>query len=75
MAAYGGYAFFKHRIADYLFLRSMFVFFDFEQPILQFFAEYTAMMGLWICVSYYVGKMLARRTKRHAVIDDGKSAE
>ena len=27
-------------------MQSMFVFFDMEQPLIQFFAEYLAMMGL-----------------------------
>lgn len=56
VAAYGVYAFCKHRMADYLFLRSMFVFFDFEQPPLQFFAEHLAMMVLWAAISYYLGR-------------------
>ena len=61
IAAYGVFAFVKHRIADYLFLRSMFVFFDFEQPLPQFFAEYIAMMGLWIFLAYYTGTLLQKR--------------
>ena len=44
IAVYGGYAFWKHHIADYLFLRSMFVFFDYEQPPMQFLTEYLTMM-------------------------------
>lgn len=44
IAVYSGYAFWKHHIADYLFLRSMFVFFDYEQPPMQFLTEYLTMM-------------------------------
>lgn len=62
IAVYGGYAFGKHRIAYYLFLRSMFVFLDYEQPPMQFLAEYLAMMGLWIFFAYYTGKLLQKRT-------------
>lgn len=47
----GIYAFVKHKIADYLFLKSQFVFFDLQQPIVLFFTEYIAMMGLCICLS------------------------
>lgn len=61
-AAYGVYAFWKHRIADYLFLRSMFVFFDYEQPPMQFLAEYLAMMGLWMFCAHYIGRLLQKRT-------------
>lgn len=61
IAVYGGYAFGKHRIADYLFLKSMFVFFDYEQPPMQFLAEYLAMMGLWMIFAYYTSKLLQKR--------------
>lgn len=49
----GIYSFVKNNIADYLFLKNQFVFFDLEQPLVLFFAEYVAMMGLWICLGYY----------------------
>ena len=61
IAAYGASAFVKHRIADYLFLRRTFVFFDFGQPLPQFFAEYLAMMGLWIFLAYNTGRLLQKR--------------
>ena len=60
ICGFGVYAFFKHNIADYLFLRSEFVFFDMEQPLALFFGEYFAMMTLWACVSYYVSKLLQK---------------
>lgn len=61
ICVFGVYAFFKNHIADYLFLRSQFVFFDMEQPLILFFAEYVAMMGLWICLAYYGAKLLQKR--------------
>lgn len=61
LAAYGIYAFVKHRLVDYLFLRTMFVFFDYQQPPLQFLAEYLAMMGLWIFLAHYGSKLLKRK--------------
>lgn len=63
ISVYGVYVFFEHRISDYLFLRSIFVFFDFEQPPIQFFAEYIAMMGLWICVAYYLSLAVRKLTR------------
>ena len=54
----------KHRIADYLFVRSQFVFFDMEQPLWQFFGEYLAMMGLWVCIAYYAARALRSRSGR-----------
>ncbi len=46
-------AFLKNDLASYLFVKSQLVFFDMEQPLILFFAEYIAMMGLWACVTYY----------------------
>lgn len=60
---YGVYAFFKHQIAGYLFLRSHFVFFDYEQPPVLYFLDLLAMTGLWIALSYYLGKALQSRTR------------
>ena len=61
ISGYGVYAFFKHRIADYLFLRSHFVFFDYDQPPILYFLDLLAMMGLWIALSYCLGKALRSR--------------
>lgn len=61
VSVYGIYGFVKQRIADYLFLQTQFVFFDFEQQLLLFFAEYIAMMGLWTCIAYYVTILLQKR--------------
>lgn len=61
ISGYGVYAFFKHRVADYLFLRSHFVFFDYEQPPILYFMDLLAMMGLWIALSYCLGKALRSR--------------
>ena len=64
LAGFGVYAFWKNQIADYLFLKSQFVFFDFSQPPAQFFAEYLAMMGLFAAVSYYLGRALQKSKKK-----------
>lgn len=60
IAAYGIYSFIKHDIATYMFLRSRFVFFDFEQSVFSFFAEYLAMMGLFVFIAYYATKLIQR---------------
>ena len=64
LAGFGVYAFWKNQIADYLFLKSQFVFFDFSQPPAQFFVEYLAMMGLFAAVSYYLGRALQKSKKK-----------
>lgn len=51
-------AFIKHNLMSYLFLKNQFVFFDMEQPLISFLAEYLAMMGLWVCAGYYISQGL-----------------
>lgn len=58
IAGYGIYAFGKNQILSYLFLTVHFVFFDFERPILLFFAEYLAIMGLFVFLAHYLSKGL-----------------
>lgn len=45
--AYGVFAFIQRQIGDYMFLRSEFVFFDFDEPIGYFFLDYIAVMLLF----------------------------
>lgn len=66
VSAYGVYAFTRHHIADYLFLQSHFVFFDYEQPPALHFLDLLAMMGLCIAISYYLGRALQHCTNRSA---------
>lgn len=61
VAAYGIYAFVKHRLVNYFFLRTMFVFFDYEQPPLQFLVEYLAMMGLFVIFAYFINKFIGKQ--------------
>lgn len=65
IAVYGVYAFLKRELADYMFLRSEFVFFDFEEPLILFYVDYIAIMGLFIWIGHYLAKALrGRREKR-----------
>lgn len=56
IAGYGLYAFLKNQFLSYMFLSSLFVFFDYERPVLLFFTEYMAIMGLFIFLGHYVSK-------------------
>ena len=62
ICGFGIYAFLKHNIADYLFLRSQFVFFDMSQPLVFFWGEYLGIMGLWVCIAYYAARLLQKRS-------------
>ncbi len=53
VALFGIYAFVRQNMADYLFLRAAFVFWDETKTAFLFFAEVIAMMGLFIAVGYY----------------------
>ena len=66
ISGYGVYAFVRKHIADYLFLRSHFVFFDYEQPPALYFLDLLAMMGLCIAISYYLGRALQHCMNRTA---------
>ena len=55
-AAYGAYALFHRNIPSYLFLQTQFVFFDFEEPLVFFFLDYLAVMGLFVWLGHLPAK-------------------
>lgn len=61
VCAAGIFAFIRNNILDYMLLRTQFVFFETDQPLILFFAQYLAMFGMWICAGYYGMKLLRRR--------------
>lgn len=58
IAVYGVYAFVKRGIGSYMFLQNMFVFFDFEEPLVLFYIDYIAVMGLFVWIGHYLAKVL-----------------
>ena len=58
IAVYGAFAFVTRQIPGYMFLRSQFVFFDFEEPLVFFFLDYLAVMGLFVWIGHYLAKAL-----------------
>ena len=63
IALYGIYAFFKREIGIYMTLQSSFVFFNFEEPIVFFFLDYLAVMGLFIWIGHYSSKWIKKLGK------------
>ena len=51
-AAYGVIAFVKRDVWRYLLLQSHFVFFDYTEPLLAFFVDYLAIMGLFLLLGF-----------------------
>ena len=55
-AGYGAVCFVKADIISYMFLKSQFVFFDYEKSAVLVFFEYFAMMTMWVFITYYITK-------------------
>lgn len=58
IAVYGGIAFVKRDIWNYLILRNHFAFYDFSEPVIFFLLDYLAVMGLFVLIGHYLGKRL-----------------
>ena len=61
LGLWGIFAFLRREIGSYLFLRNQFVFFDFNQPLLFFVADYIAVMVLFAMAGHYSAKLLKRQ--------------
>jgi len=58
VAGYGSFAFMQREIGSYLFLKNEFVYFNFEEPLCFFFADYAAVMGLFVFLGHYFAEVL-----------------
>ena len=54
IAAYGAFVFVNRDFPTYLFLRSEFVFLDYEEPVWSFYPDYLCLMGLWTFLAHYL---------------------
>lgn len=64
IAAYGIYAFIIRNIEEYMFLKSQFVFFDFNEPLILFFIDYIAIMGLFVFIGHYFSKAIKYQKRK-----------
>lgn len=62
-AVYGSVCFYQADIVSYLFLRVEFAFLDYEKSGILILAEYLAMMGMWVFLSYYISKAMGKVSK------------
>lgn len=67
IAAYGIYAFIKRDLPNYILLRNHFAFFDFSEPLICFFLDYLAIMGLFIWVGHYLSRLIRKINARRNV--------
>lgn len=58
VAGYGIFAFIKREIGSYMLLKNEFVFFNFEEPLVFFFVDYVAVMGLFVFLGHYFAGFL-----------------
>lgn len=68
IAGYGVYAFVKRDIGGYMLLKSQFVFFDFEEPLILFLLDYITAMELFVFVGYYLSEALKKLQKRKSAV-------
>ena len=54
LAGYGVWAFLNRGIPSYMFLRTQFVFFNFEEPFIRFLLDYAGAMGLFVWIGHYL---------------------
>ena len=71
IAGYGVYAFIKRDVGTYMFLKNQFVFFDFEEPIALFLIDYMFIMGLFVFIGHYLGRLLLGYKGRGSVAKNG----
>lgn len=58
IAGYGVWAFIGRDFLTYLFLKSEFVFLDYNEPKILFYIDYLALMGLCIFIAHYSTKLI-----------------
>lgn len=71
LCAYGLHAFIQRQIGSYMFLQNMFVFFDFNEPLVFFLIDYIAIMGMFICVGHYLSGAIRRLSSRKPLLRIG----
>ena len=57
IAAYGAYAFVARQVPHYMFFQIQYTFFDYAEPVVLFFLDYLAIMGLFVFLAYYATKL------------------
>lgn len=64
IAGYGVWSFISRDFSTYLFLKSEFVFLNYEELKILFYIDYLALMGFCIFMSHYITKMIQKLRKK-----------
>ncbi|MBQ7715266.1 MAG: DUF4405 domain-containing protein [Clostridia bacterium] len=67
IAAFGAYAFITNRLYEYMFLKTQFVFFDFDKPLILTFGEYLSMIVLFAWIGLWLKALLKLFSKKSQV--------
>ena len=67
IAIYGLSVFIRRDFLTYMLLQTHFVFLDYSEPVPLFYLDYLAMMGAFIFLAYYVGKLLRKPSGKKAL--------
>ncbi|MDO4291345.1 MAG: DUF4405 domain-containing protein [Eggerthellaceae bacterium] len=62
ISAYGVYVFIHRRLADYMFLKTQFAFFDFTESPVSFMVDHAFVMLLFAFVGYYLLQLLQKKS-------------
>lgn len=65
VSVYGAVAFFARQLPAYMLRRTLFAYFDFDEPLLRFFADYAAIMVLFACIGLLLHAALRPRKRIH----------
>lgn len=63
-ALYGAYAFFKREFGPKLLLQNTFDFWNYDEPVVFFFIDYIAVMGLCVWIVHYIRKFIQNRKRQ-----------
>ena len=64
VAGYGAYVFIDRDFLIYLFLKSEFVFFDYNESKTLFYIDYSALMGLCIFIAHFATKPICNLRRK-----------
>ncbi len=67
ISGYGGWVLMKRDLPTYLFLKTEFVFLDYNESPVLFYLDYLALMALCIFVSHYIARLCRKIQSRRAV--------
>lgn len=64
IAIYGCFAFIKRDLLTYMFVRTQFVFLDFNEPVILFYFDYLAIMGFFIFIGHIASNKIRNIRER-----------